>query len=308
MEKNLLDYFDKLEDYFINYSELDTIKIKEIITKTREKRIHLGSKFNRFDPYTLFDCLCVDLGFSCTLDKDGRIEKKFFHRDRLYELLEEYGYYYNNDIKIALQKFQKSPLADEKFASSFISNGRSGYKNIQNFESDGQYIYITDASDFTYTIINLNNYDMQNDMFKLSRISHLITNGMKNDCHNYASQIAQLLPEGEIVTSACPRFMKGNYYLHSYVEYNGYIIDLTLNIMMPKEQYYHLMGPIELSRTKNTDILNKKLEIEAKIGNLEDLGRANWSYVVYIAFLNIMSNPELLNNFTQELISSNVKH
>lgn len=303
MTEKLLDYFETLENHFDYYHTIDDNIIKEIVIKAQEKGIHLYG-YEAFDPLSLFECVCSDFGYRSLFDKDGNLVKNIINKEILYEILFSYGYYYNNDLKIALQKVQTVPFEQKtKLAHSLIFNGKNGYKNVKNFEFDGHYIYLTDQSDYTYTIIDLKNYDMSKDEFNISRISRIISNGGQNDCHNYASQMVTLLPEGETITAACPRFMGDTYYLHSYTEYGDYIIDLTLNLMMTKDDYYRLMSPLELSRTKNTDIPFKKKEIESKIGSLESIGKRDWSYILYIAFMNIKDNPELLNNFTQDNIS-----
>lgn len=301
MGKELLDYFDSLEKYFMFLELADRSELEEIIMRAKKEGINLGNNYNINNPYSLFYCLGSDLGSCCIFDKDNNLIENIDYKERLYKLLEEYGYFYNNDIKLALRTFQKSLTKDKSMlAYTLTFKSGSGYKNVQNFESDGQYIHITDDSGYTYTVIDLNKYDMEKDEFNLSRIRSVIANGGDNDCHNYASQIAQLLPEGEMVTAACPRFVKG-YYLHSYVQYGDYIIDLTMNIMMKKEDYYYMMGPVELSRTRNIDVSDKKTEIESLIGDLGTLGRRDWSYVLYIAFLNIKNNPEIMDSFNQNV-------
>lgn len=284
MPEALLEYFEKLEEHFQYHAFLDDRTLDKIVEVLKEKKVNLGSQYHPFYPSSLFLCLSTDLGSS--------------QKEVCYELLQQYGYYYNNDIKLAIQKIQKMSLESKRIvADSLVSSGGQGYKNVQSVEMSSHYIYITDETGYTYTMIDLNNYDMQKDEFHLSRIKDVIPLGGTNDCHNYASKIAPLLPEGETITAACPRWTGDKYYLHSYTQYGDYIIDLTLNMMMPKDAYYRLMSPIELLRTRNIEVPDKKREIESMIGDLKDLGKREWAYVVYMAFLNVINNPELLDSF-----------
>ena len=162
-------------------------------------------------------------------------------------------------------------------------------------------------SGYTFTIIDLKNYDMASDKFNISSISDIIKDSGDNKCHEYTAKIASVLPNADSITAACPRFFKGNYYLHSYTEYNDYVIDLTLGIMMPKDDYYLLMEPIELARTKNKYIDVKKQEIEKMISVLPEYydSISDWAYVLYIAYLNILNNPEVLKSSDLESIIKN---
>lgn len=302
-----------MEDFF-DSSEKENEILREIAEVIKKRGIKLPFGYYISNPSTLLDVIREINRYFETYDVNGNYIKTTYYKEICYSLLDDYGYFTNNDIKLALKMVQSSNDKDYQISRvTFKSWIMEGYRGVKEFELDGQYIYITDESGYTYTLIDLNSYDMQNDELNIARIKELIPNGGKNDCHNYTEQIAMLIPEGKTITSALPRFMVGNYYLHSYSEYNGYIIDLTLNIMIKKEDYYRLMKPIELSKIENYNLLSTKQEIENKIGDLDKLNRASWSYIVYAAFLNIKDNRELLyslfedNRTTIENLLSTVK-
>lgn len=289
----LLNFFRYIEFFFIKYSEKEYEILSNIMNILKAKNIRIKSE----DSTELFNMIRQDSNYYEIIGKYGECKERVYYRDVYYELLHQNGYFSNNDIKFTLKRVQNFPLKHKyDVAMDTICSGQKGYKGVKNFELDGYYMYITDSDDYTYTVIDLDAYDMEKDELKLSRIKKIVEEisflGKNNDCHNYAMQIAQLIPEGQIITSACVRFMNDNYYLHSYVEYNGYIIDLTFNIVMSKNDYYRLMHPIELSRINNCDIDSKKKEIESRIGSLEKLGVHEWSYILYIAFLNIRKEIE----------------
>ena len=295
MQDELLDFFDQLEERFNECSISDDNIVTEVLAEATKRGVKLReSDFE--NPSNIFLKICTFMGSRGVQNEDGTYRMNQY-RDIVCEILNEYGYNDNNNVKLAIMDIQKNPLSQRDFRTYKLEfHGENGYKNIKSIEleSDSEY-KITVFSGYTYLIKDLVNSDLTNDP-ELSRISGIVKESLKNDCHGYADKLASILPEGITVTAACPRYFKGNYYLHSFVELGNNVIDLNLGIMMSKEDYYHLMNPQVLARTNNSLMPEKKKEIESLIGNLKSLGLSEWSYILYIAFLNIKENPELLQS------------
>lgn len=295
MQDELLDFFDQIEERFNECSISDDNIVTEVLAEATKRGVKLReSDFE--NPSNIFLKICTFMGSRGVRNEDGTYRMNQY-RDIVCEILNEYGYDDNNNVKLAIMDIQKNPLSQRDFRTYKLEfHGENGYKNIKSIEleSDSEY-KITVFSGYTYLIKDLVNSDLTNDP-ELSRISGIVKESLKNDCHGYADKLASILPEGITVTAACPRYFKGNYYLHSFVELGNNVIDLNLGIMMSKEDYYHLMNPQVLARTNNSLMPEKKKEIESLIGNLKSLGLSEWSYILYIAFLNIKENPELLQS------------
>jgi len=72
-------------------------------------------------------------------------------------------------------------------------------------------------------------------------------------CYNSSMIISANIENSYCVTSLIS-FEDGSSHLHSYVEYNGYVIDYTKNLIIKKEVYDKLLQTKEISKIKSEDI------------------------------------------------------
>ena len=293
--KKIVKLFEIIENsitYAMNGVDKD--EVFDVINEASDSGIDVfDSVFFKY----IIDSFFKEYSFFALADKSSKFVLNENDRSKLRKILEEKGYFFNNNIKISLSNVQSSPLIqkiDLMEKQIYNKEQNSGFENIINWKFEDSIMKITDDTGYTYSIIDLDSYDMDKDPFGISKISPLISEGKENDCHNYAHKMSSLLPEGITITSILPRFSKDNYYFHSYTQYGNYIIDLTMNIMMSVDDYNRLMKPIELSRTKNSEIKAIKNRIESVISNdLKD--RKSWSYILFIAILNIINRIGILD-------------
>ena len=72
-------------------------------------------------------------------------------------------------------------------------------------------------------------------------------------CYREAVIIVGNLKDSCLVTSLIP-YEDGTKHLHSYVEYQGYILDYTKNLIIRKELYDQLLKTQELSKISSEEV------------------------------------------------------
>lgn len=81
-----------------------------------------------------------------------------------------------------------------------------------------------------------------------------LKHNLRRSCCYYISMIiAANLKNSAYVTGLIP-YEDGTTHLHSFVEYNGYVIDYTKNLIIPKEIYYQLLHVKELARINQQNV------------------------------------------------------
>lgn len=89
-----------------------------------------------------------------------------------------------------------------------------------------------------------------------------------------------------IVTSLMPYMLDGLWYLHSYLEKDGKIIDVTVNMNIEKEEYYEKFKPKVLSTITLSD-LDMVMKLVKKYPNLGDLSTKD----ILVQYVDIINNP-----------------
>lgn len=196
-------------------------------------------------------------------------------RDIIYDKMREYNVFLNNEIKFAIRAITSNRFISDEEIKEYIDKPTGGCRSIKSIEFnsfDRSYTIYGQEDDETYKFYRAEDYFADNDELAW----YISNNAGYNLCHEYTETLQKYFPNGISVTSKCPRLTMDGYYIHSYMELDDKVVDLSSRMVMDKDSYCKLMRPTELSRIKNSEmplykgLEEKLLKSDPKRAEIED--------------------------------------
>ena len=169
-----------------------------------------------------------------------------------------------NSINISFQSFEKSIIYS--LILSITRNSSNVSMLIELFKSTNIIKDLIKYENGMYKLITVNYGEIlfetgdiyfKNDKDTLNYIEEQ-GDKIKDGCHEVSFYLIKKYNSFESVTSICKMGLDKKYY-HSFIlDSNNYVIDLTGNLVMPKDQYYLLNDVIELNILDYSSYLNEK--------------------------------------------------
>lgn len=165
---------------------------------------------------------------------------------------EEHGSIENERIISIINRFTKRHEKGIflRMLSFFFKDRNVDFNDISFNEETMQYEYITAGKKVTFDMLSSH---IEND--KLKR--ELTSNKRYRKCHEKSLQLAPGIKDSKILTGY---IVRGNRkFLHSFVEHEiagiPYVLDWTMNLRMPKEEYIKLTNFSLISSVNGSDVL-----------------------------------------------------
>ncbi len=224
--------------------------------------------------------------------------ERIYSRDRIYLHLEEVGFNFDSEIRLAMKSImERGDLFDSYDAYNLQDHYGAGYKGVKEITFDDVSYTIIDQKGAEYKVYRADKYFSK----KPEVLQYISNNYGKNNCHGYTEELQKYFPEGVSITSYIKRWTGDNFYTHSYMELDGMIVDLTLNMVMDKETYYRLNKPKEIIRIKNSEI-KKYQEILSQMiesdPNKEMISNNYLQILLAEYYLACQNNPELYQSMS----------
>lgn len=168
---------------------------------------------------------------------------------------------YRDYVKKLLKENGYSLRAELFYLLGNLGNGANS-QYMTNYDS----IIKCEASNY---VIKLKTIFGQTDVFKLNKVMPQLQGYIiKRQCHNVCEEFIEHY-SGCQATTALLDSLFGGWQYHSFIENEGYVLDLSSNTCMKKDKYYQLLNPIVLNSVTNEELRDEEVRINSK----ESLGK-----------------------------------